>query len=260
MRWTRWAIVGLVLLVAMFLVWPTLNSFFTIKPNGPSIPAGTSPDYLTSGNCNVAVIYLYYGVTPDPKLIPEVHNAMEIPQSSGYYSAQSFYQKYNVHMTFRYYQYEVTTTFGNRVYSGQGYPGLVIIANSWARSMQSTYQLIYSWCDLQFLFVQTSFDLGGGGGGPVTIRGAYGGTSNADFLNSHLAFTCAHEMGHGFGAVDHYIGGDGSGLNDAHCLMNHGGDGHDHLTTATIFGPVDLSAGFLHLAYVKKYSLVNVAT
>ena len=270
-------VVGIVLVLA----WPSISPMlrFAWGPGG-----GADRFYLPNGNCNVAVVYLYYNVNKDSNVIPALKNVMEVAPTGGFYSVKSFYEKYGVHLTFHYYDYPVTKLLPRTYGTNDQWD----VTRSWASYNNESFGVVYNRNDLLLFFVQSNVQLQQSYsyngvtwwpyafvtiGHPLVVFDAFGGSRATLFTNmGFMAWAVAHEFGHVFGAVDHYplaalAGSPGAvPINDARCVMNAGGDGNQHLTKGTrishygitysvdtIFGATDLSAGHLHLSYFDKY-------
>ncbi|MDW5563226.1 MAG: hypothetical protein SA339_08365 [Methanomassiliicoccus sp.] len=210
---------------------------------------------VSDGKVKVAVVYLYYGVNKDPAAINALKNIMETP-IAGEYSVQQFYEKYGVHMSFSYYDYKVTQLYVDQLDPSDGSTQIV---DSFVRYNEDKFSSIYDSADLIVWAVHGPRNMNTYGGARVVLGFSNDGVSY--YITDHYWRWCAaHEIGHAFGAVDHYpvSGTDlgGTHINDAHCIMNKGGDGKCHLTTDTIFGDADLhQEGFLHLNKISKAPL-----
>lgn len=225
----------------------------------------------------VAMIYLYNGVVDNNpqatanklKSLCEVQGSFSIngfPANS--YSVKSFYQKYGVNLYFSYQYAKVAKqiSYGTLTTAKTGEEMIEMVIVNWVRENPSKYYSTYDNSNILFFVVKTPLK-NAAYWGRAALAGYCWVTDYNDlaFNNpEYMRFAIAHEIAHLFGAKDHYSEYPGNGLNDANCLMNHGGDGAGHLSkptsvngvvyfpnSNTIFGKVDLTQD-LHLSWAKK--------
>jgi hypothetical protein len=262
-------VILIIVLASGYLIYKQMPS------QGQSDGNITIKHYLTNGNCDIAVVYITYQVSPNSALLPKAQQLLEM-ESPGYYSTVSFYEKYGIHMHFSYFQSSITSWPSTVTDDSNGDAmayGVVMIA-AWAQTHESLITQYYSQYDQIMFITQGPKVTNTCGGSTLMISGdyfAFGAlVPNPDPNDlGHDRYVFAHEIGHSFGGRDHYLTGtlgtyesDGNSyseqLNDAHCLMNLGGDNLGHLTkggsTDTIFGAVDIDSE-LHLNYIVESPL-----
>ena len=262
----KWLAIVAVVVLVIFLAPQIEQLYISIDGGG-----GGRPSF------QVAVIYLYNGVVDNNpqatlnklKSLCEIQGSFSLngfPASS--YSVKSFYQKYGDNLYFTYKWAKVThqISYGTLTVAKTGEELIERVIAYWTREKPNDYYSIYDNSNILVFVVKT----------PLKNAVAYGRAAGAGYcwatdyndlainLPEYMRFVIAHEIAHLFGAKDHYSEYPGNGLNDANCLMNHGGDGACHLSkptsvngvvyfpnSDTIFGKVDLTQD-LHLNWAKK--------
>ena len=242
------------IIIVGILIFPVIRNHST-SDEIPEPKTGVTKAYLLGGICDIAVIYLSYEVPHDNSKIPTIRDILTT-SSVGFYSVQSFYEKYGVHMRFKYYEFTVTSVDPELDWL----PYHDGIWRSWISANQQTFKGVYDSCDILAFFLDGKnayWTCGGVGRIVVGMADAQWIPGNYLYtLTGYRAQTIAHELGHCFGGHDHYntVNPDGSpssiGL-DADCVMNRGGGDTWQLRTSTIFGPVDLQQD-VHFDYIIK--------
>jgi len=200
------------------------------------------------GWVNVAVIYLSYGVDHDPDVLDMAQAHTETELGDEYYSVQSFYTQYSITMTFDYYEF----TLSSVEYSDDVYIQSRNMVSSWVSEYPNDLNNIYySYHHLCFLLQMDRYLYSFGG--EYSMVNIYGGSDGSIMQTSgKLSGTIAHEIAHAFGAMDHYKGNGGQGLDCEDCLMNKLGGDTYRLTKETVICEVGLEQ--IHWDYMWKVS------